>query len=168
MYTLLSGLEQLSIQGNNISTSSFHRLLSSYLTHTNSLHIVRMYPTQEENDDTKVTGWSTDHLCGYHLRNMWLSPITWTCCVSLMYTNLSPDGCDLIGISITLCTWSINQKHFAINHINSYEDVYKQYHLMLQLFFSYFFPLKAEVIHTTSIRRPLPPCSWNDTPNATS
>ena len=36
------------------------------------------------NDGTKVTSWSTDHW------NRWLSPTTWTCCASLMYTLLPP------------------------------------------------------------------------------
>ena len=42
----------------------------------------------EENDNTEVTWWTMDHLCGYQSRNVWWSPITWPCCTSPMYTLL--------------------------------------------------------------------------------
>ena len=114
-------------------------------------------PATSRDGNIKVTSWNTDYLCGSQRRNRWLSPITWTCCASPMYLYLPLDGCDLIGIIITLCTWNINRKHFTINHINTYEDVENQYHLTLQLFFSNYIPLKVEVTRTASIKRPLPP-----------
>ena len=155
-HIILRFLSRLSNQGNHVSTSSLHQMHSNYLSHSKPAHSVHMFPLKSRHDVTKVTGWSTDYLCGYQHRNRWLSSITWTCC------------CDYIGIIITLCTLGINWKHFTINHINTYEDVDTQYHLTLQLFFSNYIPLKVEVTCTASIKRPLPPNSWNNTPDATS
>ena len=125
----------------------------------------------EEHDSTEETRWNTNHLPKFlikpdHVTLLWVLDVHITLQFWAVdnlgitrYQHLHFPKC----IPVITCTWSIDWNHFIITHISPTEDVDTQYHLTLQMFFSYFFSLKAEVLHTRSITRTLPPGGWNNT-----